>query len=85
MGQAALLAGAQYRGMREVMAGWAAGALLPIAQLVQPLQLLAWQDTLPSGRDLERAIRGALQVGAAGAATAPGRLLPPAPPCCRGA
>jgi hypothetical protein len=45
------------------MAGWAAGALLPIAQLVQPLRLLTWQDTLPSGRDLEAAVSSALQVG----------------------
>lgn len=44
------------------MAGWAAGALLPVAQLVQPLRLLTWQDTLPSGRDVEEALGGALQV-----------------------
>ncbi len=62
VGQAAFLSGARYRGMREVMAGWAAGALLPVAQLVQPLRLLTWQDTLPSGRDLEEALGSALQV-----------------------
>jgi hypothetical protein len=60
-----LVSGAPYHSMRHVMAGWAAGALLPIAQMVQPLRLLTWQDTLPSGRDLEALLAGALQVGRA--------------------
>lgn len=41
---------------RDLLEGWAAAALRPIATLLQPLQTVHWSGSHPSGRDLEAAL-----------------------------
>lgn len=51
--------GARHKSTRDLLDGWAAAALRPVATLLQPLQTHHWSDSHPSGRDLEAAIAAA--------------------------
>lgn len=48
--------GARHKSLRHSLDGWAAGALRPVARLVQPLCMYSWRDTRPSSRDLNTAL-----------------------------
>lgn len=70
-----LLHGASHKGAADFMAGWAAGALRPLARWAQPLRLVRWAEGQPSARDVERALTTGLHDVAA-AAAARRRLCP---------
>jgi hypothetical protein len=53
--------GARHKSTRDILEGWAAAALRPVATLLQPLQTVIWSDTHPSGRDLEAALAAATE------------------------
>ena len=66
--------------MRDlVLDGGAAGALRPIAPLLPPLQMERWGDTLPTCRDLERALAAAEAEAARAAGAAAWGLAGPPP------
>jgi hypothetical protein len=74
---------ARHRSVRDLIAtGGPAGALRAVAPLLLPLRMLCWSDSLPSARDLEAAVAGALADAAASASAARATLAapPPAPP-----
>lgn len=48
--------GARHKSTLDILEGWAAAALRPVATLLQPLQTVHWSDSHPSGRDLEAAL-----------------------------
>jgi len=50
---------ARHKSIRDVLEGWAASSLRPIATFLQPLQPCHWSDSHPSGKDLERWLHAA--------------------------
>jgi hypothetical protein len=77
----AVLHGARHRSVRDLIAaGGPAGALRAVAPLLLPLRMLCWSDSLPSARDLEATVAGALEDAAAAADAARAALVAPPPP-----